>query len=178
MSRNLTGVLVRSAESIGIHREDPDCGVSPFDVEMRRRLWWNICSVDCRTSEDHGIEPMITENRMELPSNLNDTDLHPNMTNTPKSLLVPTDMTLCLIKLQMAQLLTRIGLANTKRVHSGSDTLSLHLEERIAAIKETEDRIKAGFMANGPPINAKPDCVLAGSTLMQIMAVSTPILSR
>lgn len=112
---------------------------------------------------------------MELPSNLNDNDLHPSMTHVPQSLLEPTDMTLCLIKLQMAQLLTRIGLVNAKRAHSSSDTHSLHLEERIATIKETMDRIHAGFMANGRPENAKPDCVLAGSTLMQLMAVSPTI---
>lgn len=41
----LTGLLLRMAHSLGIHRDGLQFGLSPFDTEMRRRLWWQICTL-------------------------------------------------------------------------------------------------------------------------------------
>ena len=57
----LTGLVVRIAQTLGIHRDGSHFGLSPFEVEMRRRLWWQICVLDARSSEDHGCDPTIVE---------------------------------------------------------------------------------------------------------------------
>lgn len=36
----LTGVGVRMAQRIGLHRDGEDLGLNPFDVQIRRRLFW------------------------------------------------------------------------------------------------------------------------------------------
>jgi hypothetical protein len=41
----LTGLLLRMAHSLGIHRDGAQFGLSPFDTEMRRRLWWQVCTL-------------------------------------------------------------------------------------------------------------------------------------
>ena len=41
----LTGLLLRMGHSIGVHRDGVQFGLSPFDTEMRRRLWWQICTL-------------------------------------------------------------------------------------------------------------------------------------
>ena len=41
----LTGLLLRMAHSTGIHRDGDQFGLPPFDVEMRRRLWWQVCTL-------------------------------------------------------------------------------------------------------------------------------------
>ena len=41
----LTGLAIRIANSQGIHRDSAQFGLNPFDVEMRRRLWWQICTL-------------------------------------------------------------------------------------------------------------------------------------
>ena len=41
----LTGLLLRMAHSTGIHRDGLQFGLPPFDTEMRRRLWWQVCTL-------------------------------------------------------------------------------------------------------------------------------------
>ena len=41
----LSGLAVRIAHSLGIHRDSAQFGLNPFDVEMRRRLWWQLCTL-------------------------------------------------------------------------------------------------------------------------------------
>ena len=57
----LTGLVVRISQTLGIHRDGSHFGLPPFQVEMRRRLWWQVCILDARSSEDHGCDPTIVE---------------------------------------------------------------------------------------------------------------------
>jgi hypothetical protein len=57
----LTGLAVRIAQTLGIHRDGSHFSLTPFDIEMRRRLWWQVCILDARSSEDHGCDPTIVE---------------------------------------------------------------------------------------------------------------------
>lgn len=57
----LTGLAVRIAQTLGIHRDGSHFGLAPFQIEMRRRLWWQVCVLDARSSEDHGCDPTIVE---------------------------------------------------------------------------------------------------------------------
>lgn len=56
-SWNTTGLAVRLAQSLGMHRDGDALNLSPFDAEMRRRLWWGICILDTPASEDHSCSP-------------------------------------------------------------------------------------------------------------------------
>lgn len=57
----MMGLVVRMAQALGIHRDGTYFGLSPFETEMRRRLWWQVCILDARSSEDHGCDPTIAE---------------------------------------------------------------------------------------------------------------------
>lgn len=57
----LTGLVVRIAQTLGIHRDGSHFKLPPFEIEMRRRLWWQVCILDARSSEDHGCDPTIVE---------------------------------------------------------------------------------------------------------------------
>lgn len=57
----LTGLVVRIAQTVGIHRDGSHFNLSPFEIEMRRRLWWQVLILDIRASEDHGCDPTIGE---------------------------------------------------------------------------------------------------------------------
>jgi hypothetical protein len=72
---SLTGLLIRLAMSIGLHRDGSYFpNISPFEVEMRRRLWWQICYIDARFGEDQAPEASITERMFDtlLQTNIND----------------------------------------------------------------------------------------------------------
>jgi hypothetical protein len=57
----LTGLVVRISQTLGIHRDGTHFNLMPFEIEMRRRLWWQVCILDARSSEDHGCDPTIVE---------------------------------------------------------------------------------------------------------------------
>jgi hypothetical protein len=94
------------AQSQGLHRDGTQFGLSPFEVEMRRRLWWYIITLDARLSEIIGGEsslPSFIDTR--LPSNLNDGDLTPDMPAFPKPRTGATEMTFCLARYEIAAFL-------------------------------------------------------------------------
>ena len=41
----LTGLLMRMAVSLGLHRDGEQFNLPPFQTEMRRRLWWQVCTL-------------------------------------------------------------------------------------------------------------------------------------
>jgi hypothetical protein len=49
------------SQTLGIHRDGSHFKLPPFEIEMRRRLWWQVCILDARSSEDHGCDPTIVE---------------------------------------------------------------------------------------------------------------------
>lgn len=64
---------------LSLHIDIP--GMSTFETEMRRRLWWQICTLDVRVAEVSGSEPFIIEPSLhtELPLNINDISLDPHI---------------------------------------------------------------------------------------------------
>jgi hypothetical protein len=92
----LTGLVVRMAQTLGLHRDGSHySNLTPFQMEIRRRIWWQAVILDSRASEDHGCDPSIidTINDTQFPRNLNDSDLYPEMTELPESRPGCTDMT-------------------------------------------------------------------------------------
>jgi hypothetical protein len=73
----MTAVVLHLAQGLGLHRDGSNFGLNPFETEMRRRLWWHICLLDMRSSEDHASDPQVYEafydTRLQL--NINDDDI-------------------------------------------------------------------------------------------------------
>jgi len=107
----LTGLVVRIAQTIGIHRDGSHFGLAPFEVEMRRRLWWQVCVLDTRASEDHGCDPTIVEQSFDtkMPLNINDVDISPDMKDYPKEVQGCTDMSFCLLRFEVANTFRRLN---------------------------------------------------------------------
>ena len=99
----LGGLAIHIAQALGIHRDGTHFGLPPFDIEMRRRLWWHIAILDNRSSEDHGTDPTFTEQFYDtrLPLNLNDEDIYPEMKESPKERIGATEMMFCLIRFEL-----------------------------------------------------------------------------
>ncbi|KAI0002842.1 fungal-specific transcription factor domain-containing protein [Xylariaceae sp. FL0662B] len=115
----LTGLAIRIAQSLGLHRDGSNFDdLSPFDIEMRRRMWWSICILDLRSAEDQGTELTIAERTYDtkFPLNVNDTDINPDMTEMPEERRGTTDMTFCLIRYEICSL--------TRRMHSATNGIA------------------------------------------------------
>lgn len=79
----LTGVAVRIGQRIGLHRDPATLGLSPFECEMRRRLWYQIMMQDGFAEKLAGTGGTTFYGDVERPSNLNDSDLSPDMAELP-----------------------------------------------------------------------------------------------
>ena len=64
------GLLNRMAQYLGLHRDGSHSPhLSVFEVEMRRRVWWTMCLLDQKVSEDQGTHmayALIRNNRSTL----------------------------------------------------------------------------------------------------------------
>ncbi|KAI1039025.1 hypothetical protein LB503_007830 [Fusarium chuoi] len=77
-----TGTLVRWAMAAGYHREViPVARISPFDREMRRRLWITIVELDLQASIERGMLPSVRIGHFNIkpPLNVDDERLNKSM---------------------------------------------------------------------------------------------------
>jgi hypothetical protein len=94
----LNGVVLRIAQKMGLHRDGEFLGLSPFESEMRRRVWWQILLLDTISALTSGLGQSLLPRVWDAkkPLNIDDTDLFPSMsTLQPKD--GPTDMVFVLI---------------------------------------------------------------------------------
>lgn len=107
----MTAVILRLAQGLGLHRDGTNFGLKPFETEMRRRLWWHVCLLDTRASEDHGTDVQIHERMYDtqLPLNINDEDISPDMKEPPTEREGATQMTFSLIRFEITAALRRVS---------------------------------------------------------------------
>lgn len=141
----LIGLAVRIARGIGLHRDGHGRAFSPFEAEMRRRMWWQILALDIRASEDRGSETILAENFFdtEFPCNLNDEDIGYESPDAFHSKTGPTDMTLCL--LGMDALCTGRKISFTSPT---GDANLLTLQEREELVQKYAERIESTYLAS------------------------------
>lgn len=83
-----TGALVRSAMAMGLHMDPTSVpGITPYHIEMRRRIWATILEMDLQASMAVGmpvVVPKLDSSNL-VPANLNDTDFDESSTRLPTS---------------------------------------------------------------------------------------------
>ncbi|KAK2000868.1 fungal-specific transcription factor domain-containing protein, partial [Colletotrichum falcatum] len=94
-----TGTLVRIAQRMGLHRDGARLGLSPFDTEIRRRIWWQIIILETKCAILAGFcDTLLPPNwDTKMPSNVNDADLLPGSLEPVKSREGATEMAFCLM---------------------------------------------------------------------------------
>lgn len=148
----LAGVASRIAQGMGLHRDGSDLGVSPFETELRRRLWWQISILDFRSAELSGSGRFgdFGLSNTKTPTNANDEDLFPEMITAPVHQTRPTEMITCLLRCEFGsfwkeKLQERKSILTFEEVKLASPWKS-SLEERDAHIDELEQRLEEKFL--------------------------------
>ncbi|KAI4626916.1 uncharacterized protein J4E87_004257 [Alternaria ethzedia] len=146
----LTGLVVRIAQTLGIHRDGSHFGLPPFEIEMRRRLWWQICILDARSSEDHGCDPTIVEAQFDtkMPLNVNDIDIHPDMTEFPEERQGFTDMTFCLLRFEIAHIMRRIAYIPPGPARCTEYFAGMTIEQKEKWITECHQAMENKYLKN------------------------------
>ncbi|KAM0541532.1 hypothetical protein ACHAPJ_013201 [Fusarium lateritium] len=107
----LMGTTVQLAMHMGYHRDPRHFkDMSPFDAEMRRRVWATIVEMDLGISAQMGLPRMIKQWQTDTqePSNLRDTDFDQSTVEMPLS-RPSTDLTPILYRLVKARLMSNVG---------------------------------------------------------------------
>ncbi|KAJ9295781.1 transcriptional regulator family: Fungal Specific TF [Paecilomyces variotii] len=82
---HLMGIIIHTAMRLGYHRDPKVFGKkrSPFDGEMRRRVWHTVLQMDGLMSFQMGLPSMIPMEYCDtsVPSNLKDSDFSPESTS-------------------------------------------------------------------------------------------------
>ncbi|MCJ1432574.1 hypothetical protein MMC27_001931 [Xylographa pallens] len=105
----LSGIAVRIGQRLGLHRDGLALGLPIFETEMRRRLSWQIALIDGRSAQvaGQGASAISYGWNLELPSNVNDSDLEPNMQKQPVESTGATEMIFCLVRYSVGQYFER-----------------------------------------------------------------------
>lgn len=137
----LAGVAVRIAQRMGLSTDGTTYAIPPFEVEMRRRLWWQIVLIDVRVAEFSGAGTSILTYawNTKLPSNINDSDLSPDMRDQPVERPGLTEMVFVRLRCEAAQLVQQ------SRAVTGNLTM------RDGAIDEFEQRLEREYLCHCDP---------------------------
>lgn len=148
----LTGLIIRICQAIGLHRDGTNFpNISPFEVEMRRRLFWAVCILDLRSAEDQGTDLTIVDRTFDTqtPLNINDTDIDPSSKELPQPREGTTDMTFSLIRYEICALARRLHAATSAMPTVCPRDASQSVAEREALLREVHERIQDRYLKNG-----------------------------
>ena len=90
----MTGVAIRIAQRIGLHKDAESLGLPPYDVQIRRRLFYQILPIDGYASQISGTGITVDPGSWDAkpPLNLNDDQIWPGMTHQPEEQKGATEM--------------------------------------------------------------------------------------
>lgn len=150
------GVIMRLAYRLGYHR-DPShfSNISPFDGEMRRRLWSLLVRLDIQISGQVGLPRMTREDQGDTaePRNLLDEDLHQNMQELPlpRPEAVQTDIQ---YSLSESKLLSVRG-----RINDWTETLTnrrINLAIAEADVSRLDKQLDDSYATLPEPLRMRP----------------------
>ncbi|MCJ1410252.1 hypothetical protein MMC19_004337 [Ptychographa xylographoides] len=107
----LTGIAVRIGQRMGLHRDGEKLGLPPFDVQMRRRLFYQIIPLDGVASQISGTGMAIWPESWDTqePLNINDDQIWPGMTENPEAQSGATEMIFCLARSCVGRIIAGAG---------------------------------------------------------------------
>lgn len=144
---SLTGLVIRIAQGLGLHRDGTNFGLSPYETEQRRRLWWAIVTLDFRSSEEMGTDLILTDGDFDtqLPSNINDSDITPTATEYPAPRLGRSETAISLVRFEVCAMSRRLHDSSNSKYSCGKTPASTVAEkERI--LVEFYQRIEEKFL--------------------------------
>lgn len=105
----LFAIAVRLGQALGLHRESSLQGLSVFDAELRRRLWWQLIILDGRFAPDLARDRLIVQASFNVkkPLNINDIDMNES-TKTLVERRGLTEMTKCRLTHDVFELAWRL----------------------------------------------------------------------
>ena len=140
----LTGVAVRIAQRMGLHRDGENLGLPPFDVQMRRRLFYQLIPLDSVASQlsGTGIAIMPESWDTQRPLNINDDQIWPGMTEMPEEQKGATEMIYCLARSCVGKYSAMTG----KATNGAASWQFKNYTEAEAVISQAESEVEENYI--------------------------------
>ena len=151
------GLVLRKAERIGLHRDGSLLKLSPFETERRRRIWWAIQGLDLASNVTTGATSMslMADWDTQLPLNIEDGDISPQMQEMPKQRSGLTSMSHCLVGYWVIQQQRTFRGPDGQRLGvSWSVNTSLSIDVRRSLIDRLENGLNERYLRFCDPIKA------------------------
>ncbi|OAP63963.1 hypothetical protein AYL99_03190 [Fonsecaea erecta] len=152
----LSGVAVRLALKMGLHRDGESLGLSLFETEMRRRLWWHIVHIDFRAADMMGMRPSLdlSTGDTKVALNVEDEDLSPGMVEPPSERSGITSIILCLVRCDIIGCLRKLASPSSSGAHwevlTNPDVTTA---KKDAVISQMEDLWERKYLRYCDPCN-------------------------
>ncbi|KAJ5296928.1 uncharacterized protein N7443_007821 [Penicillium atrosanguineum] len=147
--KSLTRLAITIAFEIGLNDENLRINITPFEAEMRRRIWWQIFVLDTRIAEDDISEPCILESQFQnkFPSSISDADLDHDMSEIPKAQPGKSEMLFSLVRLETSYF-TRLVLFSDQFTEKNSYPTISTSQEKCKAIDRFKERIELEYLSH------------------------------
>ncbi|KAJ5357487.1 hypothetical protein N7541_004645 [Penicillium brevicompactum] len=148
----LCGIATRIAQRIGVHRDGSNHGLSVFETEMRRRVWFQLMIIDATSAQFCGVASSTVPTSIDIqpPMNANDSDLDPRMTEPACEKQGPTEMIFVLARSGLGQWLRRLSSTGVSGDNTGPwanlSSSSMPLHEKDKTIDELEEFMESRFL--------------------------------
>ncbi|KAI9844386.1 MAG: hypothetical protein M1837_005587 [Sclerophora amabilis] len=155
-SWTLTSLAVRIAHALGLHREGRFPPHSPFLLQMRRRLWWQICELDSHAASDRGSDPFIAKSSFntKLPLHVDDEDLCPEDLHEVSEREGFVQMTFSLICHEVFDVIRQLNYVpageSRRTLEEADDPWAKRRNRVIACQRRIEQRYLRQCKGNGP----------------------------
>jgi hypothetical protein len=139
-----------------LNRDGSLLGLSPFETEMRRRLWWHVVHTDLRNSDLLGAKFSLDTftGDVKIPLNVADEDLNPDMVDFPPESKGLTSVLMCLIKCELGEFLRNFPSLTRKEVSWDSLSNSdITPAKRDSIINQLQDHLESKYVRYCDPSN-------------------------
>ena len=142
----LTGVALRMAEGMGLHRNGLFLHLPPFETEIRHRIWWQLKIFEGDSAELSGSgkftisdsDPKATQ----PPSNINDNEFYPGISSLPVAKGRATDMVFCALRYELRSYWTSNDRFKRLRLQDQSTMQTIFGKtEAMNAVRERDEAI-------------------------------------
>ncbi|KAM0328758.1 hypothetical protein ACHAQA_005171 [Verticillium albo-atrum] len=149
----LSGVLIRIAHKMGLHRDGETLNLTPFETETRRRVWWQILMLDSKFALVSGFNDTLLPWGWDtkVPQNVNDADLFPGSTEPLQLREGPTEMVFCILLYEIGKFISQNRLPDFEEVvllgqgtepgTPSHDSIQASLDKYNTMIDELEARL-------------------------------------
>jgi len=144
----MTGAAMRISQRMGLHKDGEPLGLPPYDVQIRRRLFYQVMALDGYASQISGtgitIEPGTWDCRQ--PLNLNDDQIWPGMTKPPEEQKGATEMIFVLARGEFGSWTTRMMNGKTGPLYSAFSWEGCKEGAKLDIVDEMEATIESKYL--------------------------------